>query len=77
MNIPCNAPGIGGPEDMPEYPGPSVEDLVRQKLGDIEWLDAWKVDFVTKDVLSLIFLADEDFLTAVHRAVENLARIHS
>jgi hypothetical protein len=67
MNIPCNAPGTSGPEDMPEYEGPSVEDLVRQKLGDIEWLDAWKVDFVTKDVLSLIFLVDEDFLTAVHR----------
>jgi hypothetical protein len=62
-----NAPGIGGPSDQPEYDGPTVDQLVTQKLGDIEWLDAWKVDFVTRDILALIFLADEDFLAAVHR----------
>jgi hypothetical protein len=62
-----NAPGIGGPEDAPEYDGPSVDDLVTQKLGDIEWLDTWKNDFVTKDILALIFVEPEDFLAAVHR----------
>jgi hypothetical protein len=62
-----NAPGIGGPEDAPEYDGPSVDDLVMQKLGDIEWLDTWKNDYVTKDILALIFAAPEDFLAAVHR----------
>jgi hypothetical protein len=62
-----NAPGIGGPEDAPEYDGPSVDELVAQKLGDIEWLDTWKNDFVTKDILALIFVAPEDFLAAVHR----------
>jgi hypothetical protein len=62
-----NASGIGGPEDAPEYDGPSVDDLVMQKLGDIEWLDTWKNDYVTKDILALIFVAPDDFLAAVHR----------
>jgi hypothetical protein len=33
-----NAPGIGGPEDQPEYDGPTVEELVLQKMSDPEFL---------------------------------------
>ena len=62
-----NAPGLGGNVDPPEYQGPTVDELVTQKLGDVEWLDVWKNDFVTKDILGLIFLSPEDFLAAVHR----------
>jgi hypothetical protein len=63
-----NAPGIGGPEDAPEYDGPSVDDLViaetrRHRVAR----HVWKNDFVTKDILALIFVAPEDFLAAVHR----------
>lgn len=75
MNIPFNAPGIGGPADAPEYEGPSPAELAKQKLGDIEWLDIWKNDFVTRDVLSMIFLADEDFLAAIHRMRSEARRL--
>lgn len=58
MNIPCNAPGIGGPEDMPEYEGPSVTGLTAQKCNDKGFVQMWAAD-IPADVYQLLIDGDD------------------
>lgn len=55
-----DASGLRGPADAPEYDGPSVEDLIAQKMRDPEFLAA-ATGLMTSDVYQP--LADRNYLT--------------
>jgi hypothetical protein len=58
VNIPCNAPGIGGPADAPEYEGPSPAELSKQKLDDKGFVQMWAAD-IPADVYQLLIDGDD------------------
>ncbi len=59
-----NAPGIGGPEDAPEYDGPTVEELTERNVKDADFVRMFAAD-VPADVFALL-IAGDDF-TFAHR----------
>ena len=67
-----NAPGIGGPEDAPEYSGPSIEELTERNTKDAEFVQAWASD-VPADVFAL--LIDGDDFTFAHRFRHEMKRL--
>ena len=59
-----NPPGISGPEDAPEYQGPTIDELVTQKLGDKGFVQMWAAD-IPAEVFQL--LIDGDYADFIYR----------
>jgi hypothetical protein len=58
MNIPCNAPGISGPLDSPEYDGETADELAKQKRDDKGFVQMWAAD-IPADVYQLLIDGDD------------------
>jgi hypothetical protein len=57
-------PGLRGPEDQPEYDGPSVDDITTQFMSSPVFVQTWATD-IPEDVFAQLIAGDD--LTFAHR----------
>ena len=62
----CDAPGLRGPADQPEYTGPSIDELVAQKMRDPEFLCA-ATGLIPKNTYAPLAENPPDLLTFGYR----------